>query len=452
MIKQQAHYRLTVYSNEATTIITDPITCHFNVTRGVLCDNNKATIELYNLSPSTREKIFQDAFTVDWRKFKYVHLEAGYGNRMSMIFKGRILQAYSHKSGGQTDIVTEIQAMALDIFDCQTSYTFKAGTSKREAFQTMVLDLPNAKLANMGDLDGEFLTDTTFDGKTYECLSQLTGGNAFVDNGEVNCLKENEVIDVPVPVISDDSCLLETPMRRDANLEVKMLFQPDIIVGQLLEIHSRISPNFNGQYKVMGFTHDCTISGATAGTRITTVNMYLGVFLPNSNAGENFNKVKGIDKITPVIGKTPDSAREVYQYMQKHKGKLPSTKCYGSITWRNMLGNDNTDNERLNLCTLAICTNAYYTAKAVYEMVQNNFNGKTPKVSSGWRSPRNNKSCGGATKSRHLFGLACDFNVNGIQTSKAYPTVAKAWDGYTLNEGSWIHVQIEPTKRIANDK
>ena len=450
MIKQQAHFRLTVYSNQGTVIITDPITCHFNVTRGILTDNNKATIQLYNLAPATREQIFQDALVIDWRRFKYVHLEAGYGNSLSMIFKGRILQAYSHKSGGQTDVITEIQAMALDIFDCQTSYMFKAGTTKKEAFQTMVLDLPNVKLANMGSLEGEFLTDTTFDGNTLSCLSQLTGGNVFIDNGEVNCLKESEVIDVAVPVISDDSCLLETPMRRDANLEVKMLFQPDLLVGQLLEIKSRVSPNFNGQYKVLGFTHDCTISGATAGTRITTVNLYVGVFLPSEN-GE-FNKVKGIDKITPVIGKTPDSAREVYQYMQKHNGKLPNSKCYGSITWKNMLGNNNTDYERLNLCTLAICTNAYYIAKSVYELVTKNFSGRTPKVNSGWRSPRNNKSCGGATKSRHLLGLACDFNVNGVATQTAYPTVAKAWSGYTLNEGSWIHVQKEPTNGTANDK
>lgn len=315
MIKQQAHYRVTIYSNEGTVIITDPITCHFNITRAVLSDNNKATIQLYNLAPTTREQIFQDVFTIDWKKFKYVHLEAGYGDTLSLIFKGRILQAYSHKSGGQTDVITEIQACALHIFDRQSSYTFKAGTTKKEALQTMVLDMPNVKLTNVGNLEGSFLTDTTFDGNTMECLAKLTGGNCFVDNGELNCINSNEVIDVPVPVISDDSVLLETPRRRDANLEVKMLFQPDLIVNQLLEIKSRIFTNYNGQFKVIGFTHDCTISGSEGGTRTTTVNLWIGPFLPqatvpnttSTNTQEQdkkgFIKVKGWE-LSPVNPKS----------------------------------------------------------------------------------------------------------------------------------------------------
>lgn len=315
MIKQQAHYRVTIYSNEGTVIITDPITCHFNITRAVLSDNNRATIQLYNLAPSTREQIFQDVFTIDQKKFKYVHLEAGYGDTLSLIFKGRILQAYSHKSGGQTDVITEIQACALDIFDCQSSYTFKAGTTKKEALQTMVLDMPNVKLTNVGNLNGVFLTDTTFDGNTMECLSKLTGGTVFVDNGEINCIQENEVIDVSVPVISDDSVLLETPRRRDANLEIKMIFHPDLIVNQLLEIKSRIFTNYNGQFKVIGFTHDCTISGSEGGTRTTTVNLWIGPFLPQATVQSDtqqtqqeqdkkgFIKVKGWE-LSPVNPKS----------------------------------------------------------------------------------------------------------------------------------------------------
>lgn len=459
MIKSNPQYKVVVYTNEDTITITNPITCSFNVSRGVLSDNNKATIQLYNLAPSTREKIFQDAYTIEPSKFKYVWLYAGYSDNMPLIFKGRILQAYSKKTGGSVDIVTEIQAMALDIFDCQTSYTFKAGTTKKEAFQTMVLDMPSVKLANLGTLEGEFLTDTTFDGSAMENLSKLTGGNVFIDNDTINCIETYEVIDVPVPVISDDSCLLETPIRKDANLEVKTLFMPDVIVGQLLEIKSRISPNFNGQFKVIGFNHDCLISETQAGSRITTLNLWIGVFLPNATITDSnnkpvvqFQKVKA-NKITPVIGKTPDSAREVYEYIQKNKGKLPNTKCYGNITWRNMLGNDNSDNERLNFCKLEYITNAFYTAKSVYKMCVKNF-GKShvPYVTSGWRSPANNTRCGGATRSRHLYGLACDFIVTGVNKNKAYPVIRQAWGGYTINEATWIHVQIEPTQGRANDK
>lgn len=303
---------MTIFTQNDTITITNPFTCHINVNRGVLSDSQKCTIQITNLSPSTRKKIFKDAFAdiLNPERFNYVHVEAGYNGRMSLIFKGRVMQAYSSRAGGSTDVITEIQAMYLDAIDCMCGYTFKAGTSKVEAFQTIAASIPNVVIGNVGDLSGEFKTDTTFDGNAIDCLNSLTGGAANIDNGVLNCILNNEVIDVPVPKIGDDTGLLDTPMRRDANLEVKMLFQPDLIVNQLLEIQSALQPDFNGQYKVVGFTHDLNFGEANSGTRITTVNLYIGPLLPNATVtttdGEikqQFNKVKGFD-ISPVNPKT----------------------------------------------------------------------------------------------------------------------------------------------------
>ena len=303
MTKQfDARYRITVYSKDETTIVEYPITCKFNVTRGVFAQSHKATIQLYNLAPTTRNQIFQDQLNLDPVKFKYVRLEAGWNGTMSEIFVGRIMQAYSFKSGGQTDVITEIQAVALDIFDCQTSHTFAEGTSFKDALKTMASDMPNVILGNTGSLDGIFQTPTTFDGMAMEEINKLTGGHSFVDNGVLNTLMDNEVIDVPVPVISNYTTLLETPMRRDANLEVKALFLPDLIVGQLVEVDSSISPDFNGQFKLVGFTHDCLISPPQAGNRTTQLVLWIGALLPNSDiaitggaAPVEFSKVKGED-------------------------------------------------------------------------------------------------------------------------------------------------------------
>lgn len=311
MITQfSAKYRVSVFSKSETTIVEYPITCKFSVTRGILSDSNKAVIELYNLAPSTRNQIFQDQLTLDEDKFKYVHLEAGYNDNLSLIFKGRILQAYSFKSGGQTDVITQIQAVAVDIFDSQTSHTFEAGTTFKQAHNTIASDMPNVTIGNIGNLNGKFKTPTTFDGLALEKLNTLTGGHTFVDNGTLNTLMDNEVIDVPVPVISNRTNLLETPMRRDANLEIKTTFLPDIIAGQLIEIDSAISPDFNGQFKLVSFTHDCLISPTVSGSRTTQMTLWIGPALPKSNinltegptggaASVTFDKVKN-EQITSV--------------------------------------------------------------------------------------------------------------------------------------------------------
>lgn len=313
MIEQRnPRYRVTVISKETnrTTIVEYPITCQFTVTRGVFAQSQKATIQLYNIGEDKRNEIFQDQFTLDPKKYKYVFLEAGYNGVMPLIFSGRIMQAYSFRSGGQTDVITQIEAVATDIFDYQSSFTFTSGTTFKDALKTMVSDMPNVLVGNTGTLEGQFQTPTTFDGPTIDCLNTLTGGHSFVDNGVLNTLMDNEVIDVPVPVISSNTSLLSTPMRRDANLEVETLFLPDLIAGQLVEVDSSVSPNFNGQFKLVGFTHDCLIGESQAGQRRTRLVLWIGPLLPGANialtgattggaAPVSFNKVKG-EQVTPV--------------------------------------------------------------------------------------------------------------------------------------------------------
>ena len=321
MIKKNPFYRVTVfyydYKNELQqTVVEYPITCKFNSQRGTFSQANKCTIELYNLNATTRGAFFKDALTLDQQNWKYIKLEAGWNGQLSQIFYGKILQAYSSKSGGQTDIITHIDCQPFDIFTSQSSYTFEAGTSYKGAYKTIAPDLKNCQIGNIGTLEGTFKTQTTYDGKTIDCLNEISGNNTFVDNGVINTIMSNEVIDVPVPLVTDENGLLSTPIRRDASLTIKMLFEPTLIVGQLLEIKSRIQPVYNGQYKVLGFTHDCLISPTQAGQRITTVELWIAPLLTASDINltdekttsgaapvNSFNKVKG-EEITKAVETT----------------------------------------------------------------------------------------------------------------------------------------------------
>lgn len=458
MIQQfNAKYRVTVFSNTETTIVEYPLACKFTVTRGVFSDSNRATIQLYNLGLSTRNQIFQDQLTLDQSKFKYVHLEAGYNDNLSLIFKGRILQAYSFKSG-QTDVITEIQATALDIFDRQTSHTFEAGTTFKEAHNRMASDMPNVIVGNLGNLNGQFKTPTTFDGVALEQLNTLTGGHTFVDNGVLNTLMDNEVIDVPVPIISSQTNLLETPMRRDANLEIKTTFLPDIIAGQLIEIDSTISPNFNGQFKLVGFTHDCLISPTIAGSRTTQMTLWIGSMLPSANLNLNqqkpqqFSKVKN-ESVTPVTIKEPADVRGVYNYIKNNNGNIPNRKITRNISWKEMIGNDNTNSERFNELSIAKLSNVYSIAHTFQQVLDRHFPGRTVKINSGWRSTNNNSHWNGNPKSKHLSGLAIDFRIPGLPTNQVFNIFKSIWNGKILYyaKGDFIHIQQSSSNGYIND-
>lgn len=308
MRKWNPVYRVTVYTKNETIQVMLPLTCKMTITRSILTQNSTANIELYNLSLETRKAIDQPPFQALTDNRKYVTVEAGYGheNSMYLIFKGYIIEAYSSKQGGATNIITSIHANALDLLTSYSSYQFEAGTSNREIFKTLASDLTNCSIANIGAIEGEIRSATTFEGNTLEQLNKLTGGYTFIDNGQINCILSNEVIDVPIPVITDSNALLETPKRSAANLTVKTLFNPSLIVGQLLEIHSSIVPDYDGQYKVLGFTHDLYFSESTDGQRTTTAELWYTKNLQNSpiyvsgdKTQETVNKVKN-ETVSPV--------------------------------------------------------------------------------------------------------------------------------------------------------
>ena len=54
------------------------------------------------------------------------------------------------------------------------------------------------------------------------------------------------------------------------------MIEPKIIIGQLLQIESQINQFYNGQFKVVGISHNGIISGAVNGQCITTLQLFIG--------------------------------------------------------------------------------------------------------------------------------------------------------------------------------
>jgi hypothetical protein len=248
-------------------------------------------------------------------------------------------------------------------------------------------------------------------------------------------------------------------MRRDASLTIKSIFLPELIIGQLLEIRSRIFDNYNGQFKVMGFTHNCLFSPTQAGTRTTDVEMWIGDLLPGAvidvtgeKTQNNFNKVKG-EKIEPVTGNAPGTVREIYNQIKKNNGIVPSIQLTKNINWREVLVNANRPNEINQDLTLGIMTNVYYICKYFQQVIDNIYPGREVKINSCFRTKANNSRAGGVPNSKHLLGLAIDFVVKGVPLSEQKIKFKNVWNGKVLtNYATFIHVQLSSTKGFANDK
>jgi len=452
--KFQCHYRLTVgwYEGDKfnTAIITDPTSIYFNVSKSLYQrDSAVSVIKLYNIDPSIRECIYQDRLLMDREKAKVFTLEAGYGETLTLVTTGRIQQCYSELQG--VDMVTTIEVMDPDILNQFTSVTFEAGTTFKEAYQFLASQFPNLLSGECGQLEGEFRSPTIFEGNTYWLMNQLTGGHTFVDNGKVNTLNDNEVLkESGAYYITSETGLLGTPRRYDTILEVSMLFEPKLKLGQLIEIKSDTQSRFNGQYRVNGITHDCTISSAECGTRTTTIQIiYLNWLEDSNNAITGSTQKVGAaevknNKVQPLSSRISATARAVYEFVQKNNGKIPNVWIIPQvISWQDLLKHNNQDNEIKSDLTLSKTANCEAIAHKVYDFVNKYFRGKKITINSGFRTIANNKREGGVANSQHLYGRAVDFKVSGV-TAKTLAKTAKnsgmfSWVG---EYSTWVHVDV----------
>lgn len=446
--EHQCRWQLTVtYTDDkkqtVTTTVGYPLTINFNIQRDTFASSNRATFEIINLAPGTRQSnaFFQDKFNTN--KLKIVTFSAGYKDNLIECFKGYILESYTERQG--VDVITRMQC--LDLGTNATNYiniTIEAGTTRQEAYNIVLQNCKNLTAGKCGVLEGVYETPITISGTPLEALNQITEGHTFIDNGVVNTLNNNESLDIGVQVLSPYTGLLGTPQRRDTQIIVESLLNPSIMVGQLLDIQDPVFTDFNGTYYVCGFNHSGTISATVGGQRRTVYNLLIGAYMPESNyslttptqgtkAPKNFYKVTDNQKIEPVNGVLEEGAIGIYNYIQSHNGSIPNLKITKNISADEMFGHSNNDNDRLTELDVTKISNAITIAKKLQTFIDSYVPGAILQINSGWRSTRNNSQYKNASKeSAHLRGSAIDFRISNMNTLNIYSQIFnKLWDKFT---------------------
>lgn len=283
-------YTLTIQTNTAgqAVTITLPFTVSFRISRSTMGSLNSAQFEIYNLSESTRSQIFQDRFNP--RVYKSVIFQAGYGSKQSVIFKGNLYQANSRRLD-TGNIVTFLDCRDGG-FDTVNSLTNKTiippaqGLSMQSVVQNLTGDFQYLKTGNLSGITGTVKRPLVLTGNTFDLINKYVPGLVYVDLEELHALKPNQVLTGYIPLINSATGLLGTPKRDDSYISIRSMFQPGIIMGQLLEVESSIQREYNGQYKVIGLRHHGIISGAVSGALESEFDLLVG-----SQLFGGFNKV-----------------------------------------------------------------------------------------------------------------------------------------------------------------
>ena len=431
------------------------LTINLDINRNTFASTNEAHIQILNLNPAHRQRLFHDKYRAD--KIDYIDVYAGYGSNLALVFRGKILQTYSYKQG--QNMITDIQAIDLGFLSYYkdgrkvnySNMTLEAGTSKREAVQRIISDMESGtQVGGLGSINGTFQTPVTFIGDSFTLLDEITGGHVFVDLGKVNVLANKEGLKIgSIPIISAETGMLGTPMRRDAQLEVDTLFEPSIQVGQLVEIQSLTGvQEYNGTFKVIGVHHSGTISSAECGKLTTRFNLFVGTLLPNTDITlvEYMNKMQALSEVenldvTQVNGQAPSACIDVFRFI-KQNGKAPNTYIPDTtIKWSTVI--------KQGSPSLAIITNLYNVSRNVSSAVKAKYGNVNIQISSGYRTPQKNSTVGGSSKSLHLSGSALDITAIGrLSKDKIFAFFAnQSWAREVLIESGCVHVGINKKKR-----
>lgn len=269
-------------------VVRYPLTLQFTVNRADYCDVNGCTLQIMNLNEDVRSKLYKDWYNFD--KFVDMEFYAGYGDdetQLPLLYKGNVLECYSYKRGAGTDFLTDINCLtgAINMYQSYSNRVFAKGTKPLDVIKQLCADmgLPLKYYSKeVVDRIPPLTKDTSFIGKSFDVLSNFVTyndnmtPNVRVDNGEVLILGKNDVLPLDVLVLTDESGLLGYPRRRETLIEAEMLFEPRIQQCEYVLLESHIDSFFNGGYKVIGFTHNGTISGAVGGECRTKIALYAG--------------------------------------------------------------------------------------------------------------------------------------------------------------------------------
>lgn len=207
----------------------------FDIKKSRSREQNKASIEIYNLNETTRANIKDEGVTVE--------LFAGYANDVGLIFRGDIREVFHKKNNA--DMVTTVTAGDGDnaLRNSNINLTLPADASLKEQVELLAEKLEGikkGKIVGIEGLEGNKRA-TTFVGSVREELDRLAVKYDFaytVENHVFNLVRNRQSMGLG-EVISVESGMIEAPIATDKGVDVKTLLNNNLKCNTLFRLESK---------------------------------------------------------------------------------------------------------------------------------------------------------------------------------------------------------------------
>jgi hypothetical protein len=246
--------------------IRPPINMSFDCRKSIEGEPNGCKITLYNLGESKRVTLTKDD---EDTKYIGVELLIGYEGQLIRLFKGNLQWGSYMKEGA--DYKSEMECVDGGI-DYQFAFTSRTVKDKDVAIDEILRDMPHTSKGKVTK-QNRLLRPKVLVGNSHKLLQQQlnVGETYFVDDEALHVIKDDEVLDDLVPVVSPATGLISTPQMKQKELTFDTMLNPTIRIGALVDIQSATAKHLNGQYKVKTITYGGEYEGANWNQQVTCV-------------------------------------------------------------------------------------------------------------------------------------------------------------------------------------
>jgi hypothetical protein len=233
----------------------------FNVKKTLLGAPNPSTIEIYNMSRASLERIK--------KSLSRVRLEVGYENaENTLLTQGAIKSIEVERQGA--DVITRI--VLLDGWGGQikgiTNRTYGAKQSVADIVRDIASNMPGVTIGDI-DVDGIIgRGGLTVSDRSADMLDRLAGQYGFswsIQNGTFQAISDKRTLSRIVEISSKQRNLIKAvpvlngPEQIQTALEIQAILNPRVTPGHKVKLTSDLNPRLNGFYKV----HEVDFDGDT---------------------------------------------------------------------------------------------------------------------------------------------------------------------------------------------
>ena len=272
--KKQIRVGLALYKDEQKrTLVYEGVETHVQIEKPGEPDQNKATVEMYNLSMDAMRDMTTLSFRPLQTKKNLIVIFAGdETNGMSQCFAGEIDTAYADFSGAPT-IKMHIEAAAGSYPSLKASppIAVKGSQSAASLIEQFAKESGYTFLNNgvSASVKNAVLNGSPV--QKMRAVAGMVGCELLIDDNVVKIQPYDKGLDEGNAVLmSKDSGMLGYPTFTSEGISLKCLYNPDLQLGGMIEVDT-VVPGAKGTWKITKLSHSLVANATSPGDWFSSI-------------------------------------------------------------------------------------------------------------------------------------------------------------------------------------